>query len=181
MPGPSSGGLRLRVSTLRKTARAVSDLRSAGIPAMSSRSPSSEPDKTFPGQPGSAIVVSMVMLRRARSDDSPRLWALNNIPNIGVTADPTVAIDLLIPDGPHPAFPDLTDVEANFVRVGGDFIVVEEDQAIVGMGGFRPRPDARAEVLRVRVHPARRRFGIGRPWWPSSKGAPGPLGSPVCT
>jgi ribosomal protein S18 acetylase RimI-like enzyme len=71
-------------------------------------------------------------------------------------------IDLLIPDGPPRSFPDLADVEANFVQAGGDFIVVEEGSVIVGMGGFRPRPDSKAEMLRVRVHPARRRLGIGR-------------------
>jgi ribosomal protein S18 acetylase RimI-like enzyme len=87
---------------------------------------------------------------------------LNNTPDIGRTADLTMPIDLPIPDGPPLAFPDLADVEVSFVQAGGDFIVVEEDHAIVGIGGFRPRPDGRAEMLRVRVHPARRRLGIGR-------------------
>ena len=64
------------------------------------------------------MVVPVVNARRARSEDGPRLWALNNLPNIGATADPTVPIDLLIPDRPPPAFPDLADVEANFVRGG---------------------------------------------------------------
>jgi ribosomal protein S18 acetylase RimI-like enzyme len=39
---------------------------------------------------------------------------------------------------------------------------VELDGHVVGMGGYRPDADARAEVLRVRVHPATRRRGIGR-------------------
>jgi ribosomal protein S18 acetylase RimI-like enzyme len=108
------------------------------------------------------MLVFLVKARRARGEDLPHLWALNNIPNIGATADSTMPIDLPIPDGPPPAFPDLAGVEANFVRAGGDFIVVEEGSAIVGMGGFRPRPDRRAEMLRVRVHPAGRRLGIGR-------------------
>lgn len=109
-----------------------------------------------------AMVVPVVTARRARREDTPRLWALNNTPNIGRTADLTMPIDLPIPDGPPQAFPDLADVEASFVHAGGDFIVVEKDDAIVGMGGFRPRPDGRAEMLRVRVHPARRRLGVGR-------------------
>ncbi len=104
----------------------------------------------------------MATTRRARREDTPRLWALNDIPNIGRTADQTQPIHLPIPDGPPSAFPDLADVEANFVQAGGDFIVVGQDDAIVGMGGFRPRTDGRAEMLRVRVHPARRRLGIGR-------------------
>jgi ribosomal protein S18 acetylase RimI-like enzyme len=107
-------------------------------------------------------VVRVVTARRARNEDTPWLWALNNVPNIGSTADPTTPLKLLIPDGPPPSFPDLADVEANFLRAGGDFVVVQEKDAIVGMGGFRPRLDGRAEMLRVRVHPARRRLGIGR-------------------
>jgi ribosomal protein S18 acetylase RimI-like enzyme len=42
-------------------------------------------------------------------------------------------------------------------------VVAEMDGHIVGMGGFRPADLAgRVQVLRVRVHPARRRRGIGR-------------------
>ena len=37
-----------------------------------------------------------------------------------------------------------------------------EGASVVGMGGFKPRSAVSVEVLRVRVHPARRRAGIGR-------------------
>ena len=54
-----------------------------------------------PAQKRAVIVVSVVTARRARNEDTPRLWALNNLPNIGATADPTMPIDLLTPEG-HP-------------------------------------------------------------------------------
>ena len=40
--------------------------------------------------------------------------------------------------------------------------MAELDGHLVGMGGFRPSGPQRAEVLRVRVHPATRRRGVGR-------------------
>lgn len=71
-------------------------------------------------------------------------------------------IDLPVPDGPPPAFPDLADVEGSFVALGGDFLVAEDGGRVVGMGGYRPNSLRQAEVLRVRVHPAVRRRGVGR-------------------
>ncbi|GAA0447165.1 hypothetical protein Ade02nite_85380 [Paractinoplanes deccanensis] len=90
------------------------------------------------------------------------LWALNALPNIGDTADPTVPIPLPPAAAPPATFPDLADVEETFLAKGGDFLVAELDGHVVGMGGYRPDPDGGAEVLRVRVHPATRRRGIGR-------------------
>lgn len=104
----------------------------------------------------------MVTVRRFRDTDTPLLWALNALPNIGETADPSVPIPLPPAATPPAGFPDLADVEAGFLACGGEFLVVELDGHIVGMGGFRPGDDAHAEVLRVRVHPATRRRGIGR-------------------
>ncbi|WP_285681351.1 GNAT family N-acetyltransferase [Actinoplanes sp. NBRC 103695] len=102
------------------------------------------------------------MVRRFRDTDAPVLWALNALPNIGETADSGVPIPLLPAVTPPAGFPDLADVEASFLAQGGEFLVVELDGHIVGMGGFRPGVEACAEVLRVRVHPAIRRRGIGR-------------------
>ena len=104
----------------------------------------------------------MVVVRRFRDTDAPVLWALNALPNIGETADSGVPIPLLPAVTPPAGFPDLADVGASFLAQGGEFLVVELDGHIVGMGGFRPGVDACAEVLRVRVHPAIRRCGIGR-------------------
>jgi ribosomal protein S18 acetylase RimI-like enzyme len=104
----------------------------------------------------------VVTVRRFRESDTPVLWALNALPNIGETADPRVRIPLPPAAAPPAGFPDLADVEAGFLARGGEFLVAELDGHLVGMGGFRPGGDARAEVLRVRVHPATRRRGIGR-------------------
>jgi N-acetylglutamate synthase-like GNAT family acetyltransferase len=87
---------------------------------------------------------------------------LNNLPNVGLTADPNVPLDLPTPSAPPEAFPDLADVEASFQQCGGDFVVVEQDEHLIGMGGFRPASPTAVEVLRVRVHPAVRRRGVGR-------------------
>jgi ribosomal protein S18 acetylase RimI-like enzyme len=103
----------------------------------------------------------MVFVRQAKTGDGPQLWALNALPNVGATADPGLALHLP-PVGPPINFPDLTDVMTSFVGCGGDFVVAETDGHVVGMGGIRPTGAGRAEVLRVRVHPARRRRGVGR-------------------
>jgi ribosomal protein S18 acetylase RimI-like enzyme len=88
---------------------------------------------------------------------------LNNLPNVGRTSDPGLPLELETPPGPPAAFPDLENVEQSFIAIGGDFFVVVDDQDhVLGMGGFKPvSPDA-VEVLRVRVHPATTRRGIGR-------------------
>jgi ribosomal protein S18 acetylase RimI-like enzyme len=103
----------------------------------------------------------MVRLRRAQASDGPGLWALNALPNIGVTVDPDLPLHLPRPAGPPANFPDLADVMTSFLGCGGDFVVAEIDGELVGMGGIKPTGANRAEVLRVRVHPARRRRGIG--------------------
>jgi ribosomal protein S18 acetylase RimI-like enzyme len=108
------------------------------------------------------MVGGVVRVRRARGADAGVLWALNALPNIGETADPSVPIPLAAAAAAPDGFPDLADVEASFLAAGGEFLVVELDGHVVGMGGFRPGGDSRAEVLRVRVHPATRRRGIGR-------------------
>ena len=104
----------------------------------------------------------MVGIREFRDEDAPILWALNSLPNIGATADPDVPLRLLPAAEPPVGFPDLADVRGCFVDVGGDFLVAELGGCIVGMGGIRPNPAGQAEVLRIRVHPAARRRGVGR-------------------
>ncbi|WP_232050748.1 GNAT family N-acetyltransferase [Actinoplanes sp. OR16] len=101
-------------------------------------------------------------VRRFQGADLGVVWALNALPNIGATADPAVPIPLPPSTTAPAAFPDLADIEASFLAVGGEFLVVELDGHVVGMGGYRTGPGARAEVLRVRVHPATRRRGVGR-------------------
>ncbi|MEU4689975.1 GNAT family N-acetyltransferase [Actinoplanes sp. NPDC023714] len=103
-----------------------------------------------------------MIVRRFGEADTGVLWALNALPNIGETADPAVPIPLPAATEAPAAFPDLADVGACFLDVGGEFLVAELDGHIVGMGGYRPDTAGGAEVLRVRVHPAARRRGIGR-------------------
>lgn len=99
----------------------------------------------------------MITVRQCRSEDAPTLWALNALPNIGSTADPTVPLPLAPTREPPANFPDLADIPASFHRVGGDFLVAELDGHLVGMGGIRPNSSGQAEVLRVRVH---RRYDV---------------------
>ena len=101
-------------------------------------------------------------LRLHERTDAARVWALNSLPNVGETADPTVPLDLPLPAEPPPVFPYLADVERCFLDAGGEFLVVEHGTHLVGMGGIRPNRGSEAEVLHVRVHPATRRQGVGR-------------------
>jgi ribosomal protein S18 acetylase RimI-like enzyme len=84
--------------------------------------------------------------------------------NVGETADPSAAFPL--PPAqviPAEAFADLADPGGTFTAADGELVVAEIDGHIAAMGGFRPVtaiPD-RVEILRVRVHPARRRLGLG--------------------
>ena len=102
------------------------------------------------------------VIREFRSADAPALWTLSTLPNVGETADPCVPLDLPAAAEAPLAFGDLADVATHFTRVGGAFLVAEHDGHIVGMGGFRANARGQAEVLRVRIHPAMRRVGIGR-------------------
>jgi Acetyltransferases len=101
-------------------------------------------------------------LRRFAKPDAGRLWALNDLPNVGETADPTLPLELPIPPQPPPGFPFLADVGQHFLNAGGEFLVVEHGAHLVGMGGIRPNSATEAGVLHIRVHPATRRQGVGR-------------------
>lgn len=103
-----------------------------------------------------------MLLRRFVGSDAGRAWALNDLPNVGATADPNVPLDLAVAAEPPRAFPYLADVERHFLNGGGEFLVVMHDAHLLGMGGIRPNDARQAEVLHVRVHPATRRRGVGR-------------------
>ena len=64
---------------------------------------------------------------------------------------------------PVEVFDDLADPQRTFAAAGGVLVVAELGGRIAAMGGFRPADDVpgRVEILRVRVHPARRRLGLG--------------------
>jgi hypothetical protein len=78
-------------------------------------------------------------VRRFSRLDAGRLWALNNLPNVSETADPTMPLELSIPVEPPASFPYLADVERHFLNAGGEFLVAEQDTHLVGMGGIRPQ------------------------------------------
>ncbi|MBR7830987.1 GNAT family N-acetyltransferase [Actinospica sp. MGRD01-02] len=101
-------------------------------------------------------------IREFHPGDAPALWTLSTLPNVGRTADPTVPIELPAASAAPIQFADLADIPANFIRAGGAFLVAEQHGHPVGMGGFRPNSRGQAEVLRVRIHPALRRTGVGR-------------------
>jgi ribosomal protein S18 acetylase RimI-like enzyme len=105
----------------------------------------------------------MATIREARPADLPVLWTLATLPNIGQTADPSAPLPLPAADEPPEAFPDLTD-PTDPARHFLAFLVAEQNGHLAAMGGIRPAADhpGRAEVLRIRVHPARRRRGLGR-------------------
>ena len=100
-------------------------------------------------------------IRRAAGGDSQAIWALNELPNLGATADPSLPLELPPPDGPPAAFTDLEDVTSGFIDQGGEFLVSEHRGHVVGMGGFRPDDADAVEIMRVRVHPAMRRRHVG--------------------
>jgi ribosomal protein S18 acetylase RimI-like enzyme len=64
---------------------------------------------------------------------------------------------------PAEAFDDLADPARTFTAAGGELVVAEVDGHIAAMGGFRAvaKLPHRVEILRARVHPARRRLGLG--------------------
>ena len=102
------------------------------------------------------------MIREFRAGDEPVLWTLSVLPNVGATGDPEMTLALPPAVAAPTQFGDLADVTTSFTLAGGAFLVAEHDGHLVGMGGFRPNRHGRAEVLRVRVHPAVRRAGVGR-------------------
>lgn len=99
-----------------------------------------------------------MIVRDFREPDAPVLWTLGDLPNVGATADSSVPLPLPPASSPPEAFPDLAAIGSSFDA----FLVVELEGGLVGMGGLRISAPGRAEVLRVRVHPATRRRGVGR-------------------
>jgi ribosomal protein S18 acetylase RimI-like enzyme len=110
-------------------------------------------------------MAAMLTVRPVESPDLPVVWALSVLPNIGETADLSVAFPLPPAEVmPADAFDDLADPEKTFTAAGGELVIGELDGHVAAMGGFRPVAEmpGRVEILRVRVHPARRRLGLGR-------------------
>ena len=58
--------------------------------------------------------------------------------------------------------PDLHDVEAAYLRPGGEFLVGEIAGAVVAMGALKRIDAATGEIKRMRIDPAHQRRGHGR-------------------
>lgn len=106
----------------------------------------------------------MIEVRPFVPDDLPQVWALAHLPDAGITEDVTVPVPLAprraAPTGP----PDLVDPAAVVLSMGGDLLVALQDGALVGVGGLRPVRDRPrlGRLVRLRVHPAVRRLGVGK-------------------
>lgn len=57
---------------------------------------------------------------------------------------------------------DLDDIEAVYLRTGGEFLVGVIDGVIVAMGAVRLSEDGSATLKRMRVHPSHQGRGFGR-------------------
>src|SRR5688572_8911924 len=88
-------------------------------------------------------------LRRYTASDSQAVQALHRLASQAAG----------VPE-PEGYFSDLDDIEARFLKSGGEFIVGEYAGRIVAMGGVRRTTKDRAEIVRMRVHPDYQRRGF---------------------
>jgi ribosomal protein S18 acetylase RimI-like enzyme len=63
---------------------------------------------------------------------------------------------------PGPWNDDMKNIEAVYVRPGGCFVLIEEDETIIAMGALKILSDHEAEIKRMRVEPSRQRQGLGQ-------------------
>jgi GNAT superfamily N-acetyltransferase len=97
-------------------------------------------------------------IRQYRHTDDPQIWALESL---GAGARGDAPLPLPPAESPPPDSADLADIGATFLRSGGDFLVAEIGGHLVGTAGLLIGDEGRADVVRVTVHPAVRRQGIG--------------------
>ncbi|WP_255198074.1 GNAT family N-acetyltransferase [Halorarius litoreus] len=91
-------------------------------------------------------------LRRATNADAASLVALHERALRDAGTDPADV----------PGNDDLQAVEQTFLDVGGEFLVLEDGDDAVAMGGYRPVDDDTVELFRIAVTPERQRQGLGR-------------------
>jgi ribosomal protein S18 acetylase RimI-like enzyme len=99
-----------------------------------------------------------LIIRRYEPQDIPRIHelhilALKKVPNL-------IIPDLAIGE-------DLQDIDKGYIDNGGDFLVVEDEGKIIGMGALRRKEEGCGEIRRMRVDPQYWRKGIGQ--WILSK------------
>jgi len=94
----------------------------------------------------------MVRIRRYEPGDGPAVRSLHRLALEVTGTDPAD-----VPDTD-----DLRDVEGAYLDSGGEFLVAECEDGIVGMGGLKvDDATAEGELFRMRVHPDHQRSGIG--------------------
>ena len=90
-------------------------------------------------------------IRQYTAADYDAMWELNNR-----------ALNLAGAQPGEDYFGDLHKIEEAYLNAGGDFLVGLVDDQIVAMGAFKRTDDARAEVVRMRIHPDFQRRGFGQ-------------------
>lgn len=126
--------------------------------------------------------ASEVTIRRAASEDGPRLRELNEVALRQVDAFVEDVCDKEFEDVPDDLDADLANVEAAYLEDDGEFLVAvsedgtaDGDDRVVGMGGLQPVGDhtfqadaivgpehePAGEITRMRVDPAFQGRGIG--------------------
>lgn len=93
----------------------------------------------------------MLLIRRYEDADHDAVWDLHNraLAETGAHA------------GNGPWDEDLHRIRATYLDVGGEFLVGLHEGRVVAMGALRRIDADRAEVKRMRVHPADQRRGFG--------------------
>ena len=94
----------------------------------------------------------MLQIRRYEPQDHDEVWDLHNLAlwQVGAHA------------GNGPYDDDLHHIESVYLHNGGEFLVGLLDGKIVAMGALRRITEQKAEVKRMRVHPAYQRKGFGQ-------------------
>jgi ribosomal protein S18 acetylase RimI-like enzyme len=97
--------------------------------------------------------VSDLVIRRYEARDHDTVWwlHLHALEAMGLVDEDTADLD-----------DDVHHIEDVYLATGGEFLVGEIDGAIVAMAALKPTSAGRAELKRMRVHPAYQRRGLGQ-------------------
>lgn len=57
---------------------------------------------------------------------------------------------------------DLLNIEEHYMRSGGDFLILELDQQVIGMGGLKRKNADTAEIKRLRIRSDHQQRGYGK-------------------
>ena len=93
-----------------------------------------------------------VRIRRYRESDHDQAWCLHNLALEGTGAH--------LGEGPWDE--DLHHIRQMYLDSGGELVVGAEAGRVVAMGALKRLSASRAEVKRMRVHPALQRRGLGQ-------------------